>query len=640
MRVCYINVVHLLFFPDLFDDSMAVPHRAVEQIFHWYNWGFGLSPILLPGTPSALCQLAISGKAMLTGTLDSFLLSTVPEWNRSTRSNAKAQNRRPRDRRRPRQQQQKRQQNRRRCRRNGSNKSKSTPSLHARDLTDPKEIATHKVKKHLKTIGRCQPVSWLSPFADKSARDHEAGSLESFSLPELVFEGNEKIDNVIAKQKENSTNSHKMNTEGVGSNNTEGKDVAVDFDEDRQHLQPTIASNEGSNGLNMIISLTQDSAPKNYVARRSDFFGKCRITAKLSKQRAAHRRGKMGRRTLAAEYASKLTPRSTQILNTYDAGLIPRVGTTAEIAPDGVLSLSSRHFGPMHAKILIQYLEQLCLTSELSKAAHRPLKTIILKNNRLDDATACRIVAALQNIHTLEALDMSNNKLGKLTAMAIGKLLNGGNVHSLILSGSMSQGLSASTLMQHVKVCNIQHLDLSYNEISHNATVGAISDVIATSKVLKTLNLGWNNFGPRGGITICNAVTENKALESLDLSFNNMGETAITILAQAIKDHRFLTDLNVSGNNFGDECSLQLVDCMEKARRATKSVEGCVLNLQHNHMTRCVADRILERKQTVGNATALARHNTPSINIIVYPLLVAGPYQGSIDPVVSAVAGF
>jgi hypothetical protein len=434
-----------------------------------------------------------------------------------------------------------------------------------------------------------------------------------------------------------------------------------------------LKNEQNGEDLNTLLSLTLRRTPQNPIARRSEFFGKCRITTKISKHKGANRQGRMGRQTLLAEHAGNLTARSNQISNAYRAGLVPRKNAVAVMSSDGVVSLSSRDLGPAHANIFIQYLEQLCVAARMHASTKKPdpdtraresptprscsssstaqpnaspklaytaLRAIILNDNRLNDDTGSRIVAALQNFGTLEKLDMSNNYLGTSTAMAIGNLSRAGdNLHCLALSGSLPRTLATSTLMGCLSSSCIRQLDLSHNRIGHYPTIKAISDIITHSTVLTVLELGWNNFGPSGGLAVCHAVLENKSLEKLDLSFNNMGSEAIALLAEATEGHSNLTNLNVSGNNFGDEGALELSDAMSESRRG-RPVTDCVLNLQHNHLTRTVADALLSRKQTVGNTTALARHNASIIEIVVYPLVAAGPYQGSIDPIVSSIAGY
>ena len=126
-----------------------------------------------------------------------------------------SEKRRPRDCRRPRQQQQQRRKTgRRRVR--ADSKSKSHLAC-MQDLTDPKELPKHKVKTHLKTIGRCQPASWLSPFADKSAPIVRPAAWNPSPCQSWCWRTRKLTISVPNRRK--TANSHKTNTEGIGSNN-------------------------------------------------------------------------------------------------------------------------------------------------------------------------------------------------------------------------------------------------------------------------------------------------------------------------------------------------------------------------------------------------------------------------------------
>ena len=498
---------------------------------------------------------------------------------------------------------------------------------------DPLDIATLKVNSHLKTINRCQPASWLPPFVGKETPDDELEIRQHFVLPELQNE-HENTNNTNKDNNELNSDQQNATSNQITTDSSIVATTRILQDSSATESQNTEINLENNRPIKIseLLSIAPRDFPRNNIARRSEFFGKCRLNTKLEKTKSPVRKGRMGKKTEEASRTHRLTPRSLQISGMYQAGLIPRLGVVAEMGSDGVIHLCSRDLGTDHATILVKYLNQLQNTSSL--------KAIILSDNRIDDDTGSKIVRALQRYETLEILDMSNNSLGKMAAKHLGTLTEKCNMlHTLKLSGSMPGTLSTKTLMQSLTTKQIKHLDLSHNRISNLTTIHAIGDIISNSNSLEECMLGWNNFGPRGGLIVCRAMLKNRAVKKLDLAFNNIGDESLSQLAEAVEGHENLIWLDVSGNNFGDEAAVELVDAMRESRIG-RTLNHCSLKLQHNHLSRSVADIIMQGDEAKEEAKASLRHKTPKIEVIAYPLVVGGPYQGSIDPVTASVGGY
>jgi hypothetical protein len=119
-----------------------------------------------------------------TGTLNAFVLPVLRVGSaRNDSAGTMHASRGFQSHRRKRQQKQKELERRRwRQRRGKSHHSKSAARLHVRE---PTKITEHKVMDHLKTINRCQPASWLSPYAGALTPDREDSLHAQFNLPEL-----------------------------------------------------------------------------------------------------------------------------------------------------------------------------------------------------------------------------------------------------------------------------------------------------------------------------------------------------------------------------------------------------------------------------------------------------------------------
>ena len=80
-----------------------------------------------------------------------------------------------------------------------------------------------------------------------------------------------------------------------------------------------------------------------------------------------------------------------------------------------------------------------------------------------------------------------------------------------------------------------------------------IADILKVNRIIKSLNLSFNNIGVIGGIAIANALSVNNTLTELQLYNNNLGSSGGFAIANALKYNTSLTFLELWKNNL---CSL------------------------------------------------------------------------------------
>lgn len=63
---------------------------------------------------------------------------------------------------------------------------------------------------------------------------------------------------------------------------------------------------------------------------------------------------------------------------------------------------------------------------------------------------------------------------------------------------------------------------------------------------LKSVNLGWNGFGPEGGAAVAEIISQNDQLQELDISGNRLDINCAGQIAKALRSNETLRTLKVS----------------------------------------------------------------------------------------------
>ena len=526
----------------------------------------------------------------------------------------------------------------------------------------PDELADYACKAHLATIERCQPTQWLSPYGGDDGKKHlhatQGTENKDWMGPEWLEE--DKYGNVIEESLfSNDENSllcaeasevpHLLESVGVqeeesGRNNVESSDSSLVL------LPPkksTYSSNaiESSDSSLVLLPPKKSTYSSNAIARRSEFFGKCRIANKLQQianVRILQKPGKMARLVSdGKKHTHHDTPRTGAIIAAYSEYIIPRPGLLGnDITADGKCDMSSR---AVHAATIVAYLKRIHAAAVVSHKRGEgdfspDIKHLSLNDTLLNDGQAAKIIRVLCKLQTIESLDLSNNKLGCLSAQALLEMLHEcDTLVDLRLSGSLQASMATATLLNGWRADKLVRIDYSHNRVSSTACVRHVATLLTETKMLEHANFAWNNFGPKGGCTVARALESNTTLTFLSLAFNGLGEHASLILSKGLANHAKLMTLDMDGNNFEDICAVKLADAMAMVAarvtaRKNKEAEGasCKLFMRHNKITSNVADKLMSRN------AAKKVHKKCDITLSIYPVIV-GDGEGSTDPTVSIV---
>ena len=508
----------------------------------------------------------------------------------------------------------------------------------------PDELADYACKAHLATIERCQPTQWLSPYGGDDGKKHlhatQGTENKDWMGPEWLEE--DKYGNVIEESLfSNDENSLLCAEASEVPHLLESLLESVGVQEEESGRNNV----ESSDSSLVLLPPKKSTYSSNAIARRSEFFGKCRIANKLQQianVRILQKPGKMARLVSdGKKHTHHDTPRTGAIIAAYSEYIIPRPGLLGnDITADGKCDMSSR---AVHAATIVAYLKRIHAAAVVSHKRGEgdfspDIKHLSLNDTLLNDGQAAKIIRVLCKLQTIESLDLSNNKLGCLSAQALLEMLHEcDTLVDLRLSGSLQASMATATLLNGWRADKLVRIDYSHNRVSSTACVRHVATLLTETKMLEHANFAWNNFGPKGGCTVARALESNTTLTFLSLAFNGLGEHASLILSKGLANHAKLMTLDMDGNNFEDICAVKLADAMAMVAarvtaRKNKEAEGasCKLFMRHNKITSNVADKLMSRN------AAKKVHKKCDITLSIYPVIV-GDGEGSTDPTVSIV---
>jgi len=322
-----------------------------------------------------------------------------------------------------------------------------------------------------------------------------------------------------------------------------------------------------------------------------------------------------------------------------------------------LLNLNLKHYGLGHETTL-------ALAEALQSLEAQGLRTLNLQGNRLRGEAVARIVEALEDKVNLESLNLSGNILGppyskhdediaivdaqkevmanmpdgfekscvrkavlkreelmrtKLRSMCgVDRLClvvrHASMLRTLILRGNKIGDGGVKALLNEVPASNIEHLDLSDNNISPSADAN-VCDLIMMSPHLETLDLSsnrlsllpvidpnelhnppqlsealavrenklttlrlaWNRLGQEGAYQLATGLLHNEELLTLDVQHNGINERGGCVLVDAIIRNQTLERVNLDSNPLGIAgCAEMLRLLQEKdADKLRISVKAC-----------------------------------------------------------------
>ena len=178
--------------------------------------------------------------------------------------------------------------------------------------------------------------------------------------------------------------------------------------------------------------------------------------------------------------------------------------------------------------------------------SNKRLKYLYLQNNDIANGME-RIVKALQEIRSLNLLDLGNNNIPKEVCKELSLAINSNDyLEKLRLQGNKLYSSAITILQSLSNISSIEVLDLQGCQL--NATTGDfIASVILSNKRLKCLNLQNNNIA-NGIEHIAKALQKIKSLKLLDLGNNAIPKEVCKELSLAINSNVHLEKLWLQGN--------------------------------------------------------------------------------------------
>ncbi|KDO22121.1 hypothetical protein SPRG_10940 [Saprolegnia parasitica CBS 223.65] len=196
-----------------------------------------------------------------------------------------------------------------------------------------------------------------------------------------------------------------------------------------------------------------------------------------------------------------------------------------------------------------------------SRLAHgNEVSRLALAKNGLRSDAVRDLMTALPTT-AISSLDLSENDIGPVGIQAITTELTS-NVSKLVhlnLAGNHLMDRHVVPLVSKLDETCLVSLDLSYNKLGHGAIV-PLGRTLMRTRVLKRLNLRWNNVQGLGLDSLADGLKRNMGLADLDLSWNPLGSAGEASRLQALANFSLMlrrnTDLHhlvLEANNFSVE---------------------------------------------------------------------------------------
>ena len=205
-----------------------------------------------------------------------------------------------------------------------------------------------------------------------------------------------------------------------------------------------------------------------------------------------------------------------------------------------VLNLNNLSIGDSHG---------LCLADSISEL--QSVKRIDLQNNRLTLRSLPQIVKSIANLSLIE-LDLSQNHVHGESCQALANYFH--HKHCLLkLNLSHCDIMNTDIQLLCQSLCRLNHpldtLNISSNQISMDGVHAIKAYLIHENCNLEHLDLSWNEVHELGSILISEALYMNTSLKSLNLSSNGVSDPAGELLIAALQSNAHLEVLDLSQNN-------------------------------------------------------------------------------------------
>ena len=157
------------------------------------------------------------------------------------------------------------------------------------------------------------------------------------------------------------------------------------------------------------------------------------------------------------------------------------------------------------------------------------------------------VVKALQNISTLNALDLSENGFSDVVGIELVKVIQSNHLQKLILRNTNLKSSAAEILKALSSISSLYALDLVNIQLNEEASE-ALESVILNNSSLEELRLENGNIT----IRVVKGLSTLLSLTVLDLGDNNLSDEMGMELAKNFQSNCALEELHLGNNNFKD----------------------------------------------------------------------------------------
>ncbi|XP_078214385.1 protein NLRC5 isoform X14 [Callithrix jacchus] len=190
------------------------------------------------------------------------------------------------------------------------------------------------------------------------------------------------------------------------------------------------------------------------------------------------------------------------------------------------------------------------------------LKKFRLTSSRVSTEGLAHLASGLGHCHHLEELEWSNTEFDEEGTKALMRaleekwMLKRLDLSHLLLNGStldlLTRGLSHMTLLQSLR--------LNRNSIG-DVDCCHLSEALRAATSLEELDLSANSISPAGGVKLAESLALCRCLEELMLGCNDLGDHTALELAQELPQH--LRVLRLPSSHLGPKGALSLVQALD-----------------------------------------------------------------------------
>lgn len=226
--------------------------------------------------------------------------------------------------------------------------------------------------------------------------------------------------------------------------------------------------------------------------------------------------------------------------------------------------------------------------------SNNTLKELYCSNCGIDEISIERICEGLKMNSSLKLLFLPLNQIGAKGAKILAHSIR--NIEILNLERNNISDFGAQSICEALLNNPISKLNLSGNDID---VIGVeyVSELVSSSKTLKSLNLANNRFDAYGLSSLCQAIKENISLESLNLCSNSCHDFEIINLIKSLYNSKTIKILDLRGNNLGDEAALIIGEFLKKTE---------ILKRIHLDLKNCSSETIKTFFQLLKNNECLS----------------------------------